>query len=144
MTVVRPLTDKDYDQWLPLWDGNNMDTRDEAVTAQTWARLIDGNSPVNGLVAEKDGALIGLVHYILHPTTGSLHDVCYMQDVYVAPESRKGGVARKMVEQLAVLGMKKRWSRLYWLADAKNAAAQSLYKNIGVKLDFSLHILKLD
>ncbi len=140
---IRAITEDDYDQWLPLWDGNNLGTRDEAVTAQTWARLNDGDHAVNGLVAEDDGALIGLTHYIVHPTTGSLTDVCYMQDVYVDPDHRKKGVARKMVEHLAIIGMKKHWARLYWLADDGNAAAQELYKHIGVKLNFSLHILAL-
>jgi ribosomal protein S18 acetylase RimI-like enzyme len=138
---IRAITEKDYDQWLPLWDGNNLDTRDDEVTTRTWARLNDQTSAVNGLVAEEDGSLIGLTHYILHPTTGAVEDVCYMQDVYVDPAHRKKGVARKMVEHLAVIGVKKGWARLYWLADEENAAAQELYKHIGVRLNFSLHIL---
>jgi RimJ/RimL family protein N-acetyltransferase len=35
------------------------------------------------------------------------------------------------------------WARIYWLADGSNDAAQRLYKNLGVKLDFSLHIMPL-
>ena len=140
---IRAIKPDDYAQWLPLWDGNNLGQSDEAVTAETWRRLNDEASPIFGLVAEENGMLIGLVHYVLHPTTGSLEDVCYMQDVYVDPDQRKKGIARKMVEHLAVEGMKKRWARLYWLADENNAAAQALYKNIGVKLNFSLHILAL-
>lgn len=141
--LIRALQAEDYDQWLPLWDGNNLGTRDDKVTAQTWARLIEDSAPVHGLVAEEDGKILGLTHYILHPTTGALNDVCYMQDVYVDPSARKKGIARKMVQNLAVLGAKKGWARMYWLADETNEAAQNLYKNIGVKLNFSLHILAL-
>ena len=141
--AIRPIQSSDYEQWLPLWDGNNMGTRDDAVTAQTWARLNDENAPVCGLVAEEEGVILGLVHYILHPTTGALNDVCYMQDVYVDPSQRKGGIAKKLVTHLSAIGAQKGWARLYWLADADNAAAQALYKNIGVKLNFTLHILPL-
>ncbi len=138
---IRPLHNDDFPDWLPLWDGNNLGTRDEAVTAQTWSRLNDPSSPVHGLVATRGGALVGLVHYILHPTTGALNDVCYMQDVYVAPAMRQKGIARKMVQALAQKGRTEKWTRLYWLAEAQNKAAQALYKNLGVKLDFTLHIM---
>lgn len=91
---IRSLENRDFPDWLALWDGNNLGMRDEAVTSETWSRLVDPESKVCGLVAEKDGALVGLVHYILHPTTGALRDVCYMQDVYVIPQARRQGIAK--------------------------------------------------
>ena len=140
---VRPIKQTDFPQWLPLWDGNNLGKRDEAVTSETWSRLTDENSAVNGLVAEENGTIVGLVHYILHPTTGSLSDVCYMQDVYVDPASRQKGIARKMVESLEQIGKREKWGRMYWLAESDNEAAQALYKTLGVKLNFTLHIMSL-
>lgn len=140
---VRPIKQTDFPQWLPLWDGNNLGKRDEAVTSETWSRLTDENSAVNGLVAEENGTIVGLVHYILHPTTGSLTDVCYMQDVYVDPASRQKGIARKMIKALEQIGKKEKWGRMYWLAESDNEAAQALYKTLGVKLNFTLHIMSL-
>ncbi len=141
---IRAIDPQDFPQWLPLWDGNNLGTRDEAVTTETWSRLIDPDFQVHGLVAEDKGALIGLVHYITHPTTGSLKDICYMQDVCNTPERRKQGIAKTLVETLAAIGQKdNKWTRLYWLAEADNAAAQALYKTIGTKLNFTLHIMPL-
>ena len=95
---IRAIENRDFPDWLPLWDGNNLGVRDEAVTSETWSRLIDPDSHVHGLIAEKDGQLIGLVHYITHPTTGSLNDVCYMQDVYVDPAFRRKGIAKKLID----------------------------------------------
>ncbi len=141
--IIRPLVPQDFPDWLPLWDANNMGMRNEAVTSQTWSRLIDENSSVKGLCALEKGRMVGLVHYILHPTTGHLEPVCYMQDLFVDPQRRKKGIARKMVEQLTKIGKQKKWARLYWLAEAKNEAAQALYKNLGVKLDFTLHVQPL-
>lgn len=141
--TIRPLQADDFPQWLPLWDGNNMGQRNEAVTTETWARLTDTGSAVHGLCATEKGKLVGLVHYILHPTTGSIAPVCYMQDVYVMPEHRLKGIARALVEKVAETGRREKWARMYWLAEAENKAAQALYKELGVKLDFTLHILPL-
>ncbi len=142
---IRAVENRDFPDWLPLWDGNNLGTRDEAVTSETWSRLIDSNSSVHGLVAEDGGKLIGLLHYITHPTTGSLKDVCYMQDVYVDPERRQKGIAKKLIKELAIIGQKqKNWARIYWLAEEDNIAAQKLYETIGVKMNFTLHMMKID
>ncbi|MEM7651072.1 MAG: GNAT family N-acetyltransferase [Pseudomonadota bacterium] len=140
---IRPIENRDFPDWLPLWDGNNMGTRDEAVTTETWSRLNTPESPVCGLIAEESGKLIGLLHYIEHPTTGSLKNICYMQDVYVDPAHRKKGVARAMIEKLSSIGQGK-WARIYWLAESDNEAAQALYKTLGVKLNFTLHVMKMD
>ena len=141
---IRTLTPNDFPEWLALWNANNMGYKDEAVTTQTWARLLDNSSTVNALVAEDTGALIGLLQYVIHPTTGSLTDICYMQDVFVAPEKRGKGIAKKMIKELERLGRQEKWSRIYWLAEADNEAAQALYKNLGQKMDFTLHILPIN
>ena len=143
MPVIRPLAMQDFPDWLPLWDGNNLGSRNEGVTRETWARLLDPDSPVYGLGAVMDGHMAGILHYVLHPTTGSIAPVCYMQDVYVDPDFRRRGVARSMVHALGQIGRRERWSRLYWLADAKNEAAQNLYKTLGVGLNFTLHVMPL-
>lgn len=140
---IRPLQNPDFPAWLPLWDGNNMGRRNEEVTAETWSRLIDSGSPVNGLAAFNGGEMRGFVHYILHPTTGYIRPVCYMQDVYVDPEHRRKGIARTLVQELTKIAKKEQWGRLYWFAENSNEAAQALYKNLGVKLDFALHVMPL-
>lgn len=143
MTDIRPLEQDDYDQWLPLWDGNNQGQSNADVTAETWNRLINPVYPVHGLGAFNDGEMTGLLHYILHPVTGHIDPVCYMQDVYVDEKFRQRGIARKLVTELSHIGKMENWARIYWLAEEDNIAAQNLYKNIGVKLNFSLHVLPL-
>ncbi len=139
--TIRPLVQNDFPQWLPLWDGNNMDQRNEDVTTETWSRLLDPKYPVHGLCAMQDDKMLGFVHYVIHPTTGSIEPVCYMQDVYVDPEQRRKGIARALVEEVAKVKTRENWARIYWLAEGDNEAAQELYKDIGVKLSFTLHVL---
>lgn len=142
--TIRPLQLNDFPSWLPLWDANNLGQRNEAVTAETWSRLTNDSAPVHGLCAIEKGEMVGIIQYVIHLTTGAIEPVCYMQDVFVDPDCRGKGIAKKMIQELVKMGRKQKWTRLYWLADSNNAAAQALYKNIGVKLDFTLHIQPLD
>jgi len=138
---IRPLGQSDFPAWLPLWNGNNLDVKNEPVTTETWSRLMDPDFPIHGLCAVEGEKMLGFVHYVVHPTTGSIEPVCYMQDVYVDPAQRKKGIARKLITEVAKLKEKENWARIYWLAESDNIAAQKLYKDIGVKLNFTLHVL---
>lgn len=142
MVLIRPLAAADYDQWVVLWNGNNQGHINQDVTAATWERLIR-DPQVRGLGAFDGNEMSGLVHFILHPVTGHIKNVCYMQDLYVNPSHRRKGIGRKLVEALAVIGKSEGWARMYWLAEAQNREAQALYRNLGLKLDFTLHVLPL-
>ena len=144
MIKIRLLEMNDFPAWLPLWNANNLGVVNEAVTTATWGRIIDPAVDVYGLGAFEGDVLVGLVQYVVHPITGTVEPVCYMQDVFVDPNHRKKGIARKLVKELARIGERSSWARMYWLAERDNVAAQELYKNIGVTLDFALHILPLD
>lgn len=141
--TIRPLATDDYDQWVVLWNGNNQGHINHEVTAVTWSRLMD-NQQVRGLAAFDGGDMAGLVHFILHPVTGHIKNVCYMQDLYVDPTHRRKGIGRTLVEALAAVGQSEGWARMYWLAEAQNREAQALYKNLGLTLNFTLHVLPLN
>ena len=50
--------------------------------------------PVGALVcstADRDGKLLGLAHYVLHPHTFSSKMVCYLEDLRVDPSARRAG-----------------------------------------------------
>jgi ribosomal protein S18 acetylase RimI-like enzyme len=141
---IAPLQQQDYTDWLPLWRANMEHSVTDDVTVETWRRICDPASPVKGLRARNaEGALIGICHYVLHPTTGNIKMIAYMQDLYVHPDHRRKGIARKLVTYLAALGTAQGWARIYWLAEGKNEAAQRLYETLGLKLDFTLHVLPL-
>ena len=142
--VIRPLVLEDYSKWLPLWNGNNLGQHNEDVTAKTWERLCDPkNTQVNGLAADMGGRLLGITHYILHPTTGHINQVCYMQDVYVDPAHRRKGIAKRMVEELTKIAVREKWARMYWLTQTGNLEAKAMYESFGVKLDFSFYVVPI-
>lgn len=139
--MIRPLERNDYDSWLPLWQANCLHQISDEVTAETWRRLTNPKEHVFGLGAFDGEELKGILHYILHPTTGYKEYACYMQDLFVDENCRRQGIAKRLVWELNEIGQKERWARIYWFAENKNEAVQNLYKNLGTRMDFSLHML---
>ena len=140
MIKIRDIAKNDYGAWHSLWLANNKGQCNEDVTAETWNRLLLDIYPVHGLVAELHGKVAGLLHYILHPVTGHIQPVCYMQDVFVDEAHRKQGIGTALIQHLASLGQEEEWARLYWLVEHDNKDAQNLYTHIGLKLNFSLFV----
>lgn len=143
--TVRPLCAEDYARWLPLWDANNQGQSDDTVTFVTWQRLTDpDDKQVNGLCAEMNGELMGIVHYILHPTTGAINPVCYMQDVFVSPDHRRKGIGKRLVLEVTKIGQQEKWARMYWITQANNTEARAMYQNFGIALNFTFYVLPLN
>src|ERR1700752_283520 len=102
---VRDISPSDYQQWLPLWQGYNAfygrsgsTALPDEVTLATWKRFFAADEPVYALVAQLDRRLVGLAHYILHRSTVLLAPICYLQDLFTAPDQRRTGVARALIE----------------------------------------------
>jgi ribosomal protein S18 acetylase RimI-like enzyme len=140
--IIRPLTHKDYNSWLPLWQENCLHLIKDNITAETWRRLPNPKENVHGLGAFEDDKLIGFLHYVLHPITGFIEPACYMQDLFVATESRGQGLAKRLVWELETIGKTENWARIYWFADKDNETVQKLYKNLGIEMNFGLHMLQ--
>ena len=74
--TVRTVRETDFESWLPLWRGYNAFYGREGTTAldpeiskTTWRRFFDSNEPVFALVAEAEGKLLGLTHFLHHRST---------------------------------------------------------------------------
>ena len=141
--LIRSLERRDFEQWLPLWQENCQHKISDEVTTETWRRLAHPKEKMGGLgIFDEQENMVAFLHYILHPTTGFIEDACYMQDIFVAESHRKQGLAKRLMWELQDVKKSKNWSRIYWFAENDNIAAQKLYKTLGVKLDFSLHIIQ--
>jgi GNAT superfamily N-acetyltransferase len=131
MVNVRPIEARDEARWRQLWDGYcRFYERElsEPITRHTWARIMDAQSPVYGIVAEteRDG-VVGMANYILHENTWSLTPVCYLEDLFVAPGQRAVGVGRKLIDWLRAEMVRQGWSRIYWHTRENNYRARGLY-----------------
>ena len=140
--VIRPVVDADFAQWLPLWTGYNTfykRTLPEAVTRSTWKRLLDADEPMHALVAEQDGALLGLVHYLFHRATAMIENNCYLADLFTSHEARGLGVGRALIEAVYDAARQAGSSRVYWQTHETNAVAQVLYNGVAERSGFIVY-----
>ena len=138
-TEIRPATAADFDVWLPLWKGYQdfyrVDIAD-AVTRNTWDRLLDPTEPMHVALAYDGGKAIGMVHWIFHRSTWTAGDYCYLQDLYVTPEARGTGAGRKLIEHVYAQAAANNAARVYWLTHETNATAMQLYDRIADRSGF--------
>lgn len=126
---VREAEARDEAQWRALWDAYlafyQMDLAPE-VTAATWARILAPGG-IGMRVAEEDGTLLGFATWLTHPSTWTLTEDCYLEDLFVDAAARGKGVGRALIEDLAALGRTQGFARLYWHTAEGNAQARRLY-----------------
>ena len=138
---VRAITRQDYSNWRPLWDGYNEfygrtgpTSLPESITQTTWERFFSESEPVHALVAEEDGNVVGLVHYLFHRSTTRLNDVCYLQDLFTASHLRGRGVGRLLIQAVYDAANDRNSSRVYWTTYTTNATARALYDKVAEHL----------
>jgi GNAT superfamily N-acetyltransferase len=144
--TIRTVDRKDYARWLPLWDGYNAfygrsgpTALPQAVTDMTWSRFFDAYEPVHALVAESDGELLGLVHYLFHRATTTIAPLCYLNDLFTTHAARGKGVGRALIETVYDEARRAGAARVYWLTHETNATAQSLYDKVAEKSGFIVY-----
>ena len=143
---IRPITNTDYAEWLPLWVSYNAfygrqgDTAlDLNITETTWARFLNDHEPVHAFVAEQDDQLVGLVHFIFHRSTSRLNDVCYLQDLYVKKDLRGTGIGRQLITAVYDAALTAESSRVYWQTQDSNVAGRTLYDKVAKHLGFIVY-----
>lgn len=116
----------------------------EAVYASTFARLL-GDDPrdFTCLVAEQDGKVIGLTHYLSHRHAWKVEEVIYLQDLYVDPEVRGTGAGRALIEAVYAVADAAGTPAVYWLTQDFNTQARQLYDRIAAVTPFIRYNLKL-
>ena len=140
--VVRPVTEADFEQWLPLWTGYNTfykRTLADAITRTTWERFLDPAEPMHALVAEQDGLLLGLTHYLFHHATAMVEPSCYLSDLFTNQQARGKGIGRLLIEAVYEAARRAGCSRVYWQTHETNAVAQVLYNGIAVRSGFIVY-----
>ncbi len=144
--VVRAIGRGDRPQWDVLWRGyNDFYERSvpRAVSDRTWRRFFDPREPVRALVAEQDGHLCGLVHYIFHRSTSIDTRTCYLQDLFTAKDARGKGVGRALIEAVYARAKRAGARRVYWHTHRTNRTAMLLYDKVAANYGFVVYTKEL-
>jgi GNAT superfamily N-acetyltransferase len=144
--TIRPLAKTDLDAWEPLWQGYLTFYKSSVapdVTRLTFNRLTGGDEPMGGFIAEQDGKAIGIVNFVMHRTTWSASDICYLQDLYVLPDIRGGGVGARLIEAVRALAEAQGCFRVYWQTHESNDVAMKLYDKVAQKSGFLVYRIPL-
>ncbi len=127
---IREATAADETAWRGLWRGfleYYQVSLPGEVTTFTWKRLMDPLSPLKARMAYLDDQAAGFAIHQHHPSTWVMGDDCYLEDLFVAPACRGGGVGRALIEDLIGHARRQGWKRLYWNTNAANEVARRLY-----------------
>ena len=144
--TVRLVAATDLDQWEALWEGYNTfyeRTVPPEITRVTWSRFFDASEPVHALVAEKDGRLVGLVHYLFHRSTSLIGPTCYLQDLFTAEAARGQGVGRALIEAVYERARSAGSHRVYWQTHETNLTAMALYDKVAERSGFLVYRKRL-
>ena len=143
---IRAVAREDYDQWLPLWDGYNAfygrsgpTALPLEITRMTWARFFDSYDPVHALVAESDGQLLGLTHYLYHRSTIAIEPYCYLQDLFTTEAARGKGVGRALINGVYERAKLAGSPRVYWHTGETNHTAMTLYDKVADRIPFFIY-----
>ncbi len=140
--IIRRAQPGDEARWRALWAGYIKFYRGmvpEEQTAKLWQQLLANSGDVRGYVADAGNGAVGLVHYVYHRTTWSEQNICYLQDVYVDPETRGTGAARALMDACFEDAKAAGAFRVYWQTQEFNGPARSLYDSIVPRSSFIVY-----
>jgi len=144
--LIRPITESDKTRWLELFKEYIVFYKSSLSNEQfelTWQR-INSEFNIKGLVAEVENKIVGFTHYIWRPSTWEVEDFCYLEDLYVDPKNRKGGVGRALIKAVEEIAIAKGSKRLYWTTAPDNETARKLYDKVAItdRVQYKIYLNK--
>jgi GNAT superfamily N-acetyltransferase len=144
--IIRSAAPADYSGWLVLWQGYNAfygragaTALPDEITRTTWARFSDVDEPVYALVAEQQGRLLGLAHYLFHRSTIQVGSTCYLQDLFTDERARHEGVGRALIQAVYDRARAAGAPRVYWQTHESNHTARALYDRVAERSGFLVY-----
>jgi len=135
--VIAPVDATGYDDVLPLIADYQrfygVDAPDEARNRAFFARFLGAGDAGCILGAYRDGRLVG--YGCLYFTLSSVEavDVVVLNDLYVVPAARSGGVGRRLIEAATAVARARHVGIVRWSTAVDNRAAQRLYEQMGAE-----------
>lgn len=133
--AVRPATEADVPRLIELIKELATYEREPdavKITADQLAKVLLGSDPkVYALVAEQDGQVAGMAIYFLNFSTWEGKLGIYLEDLYVSPDSRGGGLGKALLQSLAAIAVARDYGRFEWAVLDWNQPAIDFYRSLG-------------
>jgi GNAT superfamily N-acetyltransferase len=116
----------------------------EATVEGLRAHLFGAEPRVFAHVAEQDGRVVGIAVWFVNFSTWTGRHGIYLEDLFVDPAARGGGVARRLVEALAAEAQERGCARVEWAVLDWNEAAKAFYRRLGARHNDTWEPWRLD
>jgi GNAT superfamily N-acetyltransferase len=105
---------------------------DVTGTPELLAESLFGTRPAaEAVIAERDGVPVGFALFHGTFSTGECRPGIWLEDLYVSPEHRRGGVGGILLSHVARLTVQRGCTRLEWTALDWNEPALDFYRRVG-------------
>lgn len=144
MLTIGPLGEDDHDRWEELFRAYIAFYErelEQAAYDRAW-REFRSDARMHALGARLDGTLVGITHFLVHPST-SEPDLCYLEDLFTAPEARRNGVGRALIEAVRDWARVHGCGSVYWQTHRDNATARRLYDEVAEHHGFIVYTLSV-
>lgn len=145
---IRPATEEDaqllFDLILELAAYEKLADK-LAGDAETLRRSLFERKVAEALLIETaDGETVGYAIFFTNFSTFECRPGIWLEDVYVRPEHRRGGIGLAVMEHLARIAEERDYARLEWCALEWNEPALDFYAKIGARRLDDWRMLRLE
>ncbi len=138
--ILRSPEDADRDRWEDLFGAYFVfykATPPEGGFDVVWDWIHDEQNPFWCTLAQnKDGLIIGFVHYQLWHSSMSASMSVYMADLFVDPAMRGSGTGRALIDHVRAFARERGIPSVDWLTQDFNYPGRRLYDTYARKTDF--------
>ena len=114
---------------------------DEAVLG---AKLFGPRPYAEVIIGELDGKAQGFALFFHNFSTFEGRPGVYLEDLFVQPEARGGGLGKALLARLAAIALERDCARLEWSVLDWNAPAIGFYQKLGARLMDEWTVMRVD
>ena len=135
--MISPVGPGDYEELLPLIADYQrfygVEAPDDERNRAFFARFLPPSDAGCLLAARRQGGLVGYACLYYAASSVEAEDIVIMNDLFVVPAARAGGVGRALIDASVAVARSRRLRLVRWSTAIDNRRAQRLYEKMGAE-----------